>query len=71
MPLNKTKHTQPLKQPSTPKQREAQGVGGKEVELTDLTDLKLNNSGNNLDIALDIPQIINWCHPTSASYENY
>lgn len=71
MPLNKTKHTQPLKQPSIPKQRETQGVGGKEVELTDLTDLELNNSGNNLDIALDIPQIINWCHLTSASYENY
>lgn len=70
MPLNKKKHTQPLKYPSIPKRREVQGVGGKEVELTDLSGLEQNNSRNKLDIALDIPQIINWCHLTSASYES-
>lgn len=45
-------------------------MGGKEVELKDLSGLELNNSRNKLDIALDIPQIINWCHLTSASYES-
>lgn len=70
MPLNRTKQTQTLKYPSIPTQREVLGVGGREVEVTDLSDLELNNSGNKLNIALDIPQIINWCHLTSASYES-
>lgn len=34
-----------------------QGVGGKEVKLTDLSDLESNHSGNKLDIALDIPLV--------------
>lgn len=72
--LKKTKQTQPLKYPagdsSTPKRSGLQGVGGKEVKLTDLSDLESNHSGNKLDIALDIPQITNWCHLTSGSYKN-
>lgn len=70
VPLKKTKHTQPSKYPSIPKWGEVQGVGGKEVKLTDLWDLELNNSENKPDTALDIPQIINWCHFTSASDES-
>lgn len=37
MSLNKKKHIQPLKYPFIPKQREVQGMGGKKVELTDLS----------------------------------
>lgn len=37
MSLNKKKLIQPLKYPLIPKQREVQGMGGKEVELTDLS----------------------------------
>lgn len=40
MPLNKTKNRHSLEHPSIPKHREAQGAGGKEAELTDLSDLE-------------------------------
>lgn len=47
-----------------------QGVGGKVVKLTDLSNLESNHSGKKLDIVLDIPQLINWCHLTSSSYKD-
>lgn len=74
MLLNMTKQTRSLKYPSRdasmPERSGAPGVGGKEVELTDSSDLEVNHSGNKFDIALDIPQIINWQDLASGSYEN-
>jgi len=64
MLLNKTKQTQSLKYPagdsSKPERSGVQGTTAKEDQLTDLSVLESNHSGNKLDTALDIPQIINW-----------